>query len=259
MIRRLAILILLVLPLPGLADSGNDPAELARTWQHALVYVPSAPGKSRRIKTADLPGILQRTKNPKIVLYAHGCSGIINIGRDDGKFYAAHGFIFVAPDSFARRNKPVSCRPALHQGGLHRAVLAWRQAEIANALTRLRAMPGMSQAPIALIGHSEGGITVATYRGQPVTVRVIEGWTCHAGWPEYHGLKAPPREPVLSLVGENDPWFRLPVLKGDCGAFMDGNDRSIVFRKPNRLHNQHWLSIHPPVRRIILEFLAQYM
>ncbi len=259
MICRLIILILLIAPRPSLADTGNDPAELSHTWQQALVYVPSGPGKARRITTADLPGFLQRHETPKIVLYAHGCSGIINIGRESGKFYAAHGYIFVAPDSFARRSKPVSCRPALHRGGLHRAVLAWRQAEITYGLTRLRALPGLKRAPIALVGHSEGGITVATYHGLPVTARIIEGWTCHAGWREYHGLNAPRREPVLSLVGENDPWFRLPELQGDCGAFMDGNDRSYVFRKPNRLHNHHWLSKHLPVREIILKFLAQHM
>ena len=259
MIRRLAILILLTLPLRILADTGNDPAELLRTWQNAVVYVPSKPGKARRITTADLPRFVQRSDNPKLVLYAHGCSGIVDIGRAAGKFYAANGFIFVAPDSFARRDKPVSCRPALYQGGLHRAVLAWRQAEISNALTRLRALPGLAYAPIALIGHSEGGITVATYRGLPVTTRVIEGWTCHAGWPEYHGLGAPPREPVLSLVGADDPWFQLPSLKGDCGAFMDGNDRSYVFRKPSPLRNKHWLSKDPRVQQIILKFITRQM
>lgn len=259
MSRRLAILILLILPLRILANTGNDPAELSRTWQQAVVYVPSEPGKARRITTSDLPRFLQRTENPKVVLYVHGCNGIINIGREAGKFYAASGFIFVAPDSFARRNKPVSCRPALRQGGLHRAVLGWRQAEVTYALTRLRALPGLKRAPIALIGHSEGGITVATYSGLPVTARVIEGWTCNARWPEYHGLNAPHREPVLSLVGENDPWYKLPSLQGDCSAFMDGNDRSYVFRKPNRLHNKHWLSKYPPVRDIILKFLARNM
>jgi hypothetical protein len=259
MSRLLAIFILLILPLRSLADTGNNPTELSHTWQQAVVYVPSGPGQARRITTSDLPRFLQRYENPKVVLYAHGCSGIINIGREAGKFYAANGYIFVAPDSFARRIKPVSCRPALHQGGLHRAVLTWRQAEISNALTRLRALPGLKQAPIALIGHSEGGITVATYSGLPVTARIIEGWTCHAGWPEYHGLNAPRREPVLSLIGENDPWYKLPVLKGDCGAFMDGNDRSYVFHKPNRFHNKHWLSKHQSVRNIILKFLARHM
>ena len=124
--RRLIILILLILPLHSLADTGNDPAELNHTWQQAVVYVPSGPGKARRITTADLPRFLQRYENPRLVLYAHGCSGIINIGREAGKFYATHGYIFIAPDSFARRTKPVSCHPALHRGGLHRAVLAWR-------------------------------------------------------------------------------------------------------------------------------------
>jgi hypothetical protein len=38
------------------------------------------------------------------------------------------------------------------------------------------------------MGHSEGAIAVATLDAPPVAARIIEGWTCHAGWPEYRGL-----------------------------------------------------------------------
>jgi hypothetical protein len=112
-----------------------------------------------------------------------------------------------------------------------------------------------------LMGHSQGAITTATIANMPVAARVIEGWTCHAGWPEYRGLAAPPDQPVLALVGENDPWFQSHVLKGDCGAFMPDDaggetaSRSIVYRAPNYLNAKHWLSGDSGVQREILDFI----
>jgi dienelactone hydrolase len=237
------------------ADTGSDPAELARTYQDALVYVPDADAGARQITINALPAYLSEAGDPRLVVYMHGCSGIIDIAHAAGVMYAQAGYVFVAPDSFARTDKPLSCRPEIPEGGLHRAVLGWRQAEAGYALTQLRALAALAQAPTVLAGHSEGAVTVATFQGAPVQARVIEGWTCNAGWPEYIGLNAPEAEPVLSLVGRRDPWFRLPVLRGDCGEFMDGNDRSVVFRKPDVLFDQHWLSRNPGVQDTILEFL----
>ena len=194
-----------------------------------------------------------------MILYAHGCAGISRIDHAAGRFHAGLGYVFVAPNSFARQVKPVSCRPFLRQGGLHRPVLAWRHAELDFALTQLRALPGLARAPVALVGHSEGGITVATIRTLPVTARVIESWTCHGDWSEYIGLNAPKSEPVLSLVGEDDPWFQHPDLRGDCGTFMDANDQSVVFQQPDALHKNHWLTSKALVRQVVADFLAQHM
>ena len=239
------------------ADSGADPVELERTYQGALVYVPDAEEGARQIDIAELPAILAASQQPRLVVYLHGCSGIIEIAHAAGLMYGEAGYVFVAPDSFARVDKPVSCRPEIPEGGLHRAVLGWRQAEAAYAVTQLRDLPGMKDAPMVLAGHSEGAVTTATFQGLPVDARVIEGWTCNAGWPEYIGLNAPQAQPVLSLVGRRDPWFRLPVLRGDCGEFMDDNDQSVVFRKPDPLYDRHWLSRNPAVQDTILQFLDQ--
>ena len=106
------------------------------------------------------------------------------------------------------------------------------------------------------MGHSEGAIAVATVAGLPVSARVVEGWTCHAGWPEYRGLNAPSGEPVLALVGENDPWFKLSILHDDCGAFMHGGlPRSIVYKASNYLSGKHSLSSDTDVQRKILPFI----
>ncbi len=239
--------------------SAWNPDELARTWKAARVFLPLADDRIERTTVGRLDRArLARLGPLPVVIYAHGCAGIGPASDDTGRYLAHAGFLVIAPDSFARENKPRSCEPARHRGGLHRAVLGWRQAEIDYAIRKARDLPGVDRDNLFLMGFSEGAITVATYVGEPVRGRVIEGWTCHSGWLEYRGLNAPRDEPVLSLVGSNDPWFRKPWLQGDCGAFMAGrtNARSIVFRPPSPLANRHYLSSKPAARRAILDFLA---
>lgn len=251
--KNLALILALVLaPFPAAAD---DAVEIARTWAGALAYAPGAVGP----ELMEAPALMQwLAANPAtpVVVYGHGCDGFSKITRDTGRWLAGEGFAFVAPDSFSRVDKPKSCDAPTNRGGLHRGVLAWRQAEIGNAIARVALA---TDAPIALMGHSEGAITAATYTGEPVAARVIEGWTCHAGWPEYRGLNAPTAEPVLSLVGAQDPWFSAPSAWGDCGRHMDGNDRSIVFRKPGYLHKKHWLSGDRNTRKTIVAFLREHL
>jgi len=245
--------------LPALADSGSDPAELERTWAAAAVYVPADAEGYRRIGSAELPAVLAAHSAPvPAVVYAHGCAGIDAAAVETGRFLAGAGYVVVAPDSFARASKPRSCDPDRNVGGLHREVLRWRQEEIGHAIRMLRATAPTKIGKVVLMGLSEGGIAVATFADQPVSARIIEGWTCHAGWPEYRGLAAPPNEAVLALLAADDPWWRAPVFDGDCGAFMPsgGLSRSIVYVAPSPLHQNHWLSFDPSVRREILTFLA---
>ena len=238
--------------------TGADAAELERTWASAPVYLPTA-GSYRRLTTAELTAVLAgQSQLPSVVIYVHGCSGLGRAAVDAGEFLASAGYLVIEPDSFARLAKPKSCDPAVHRGGLHREVLGWRHEEVKFSVRKLRALAGASGVEVFLMGFSEGAIAVATFIGEPVRARIIEGWTCHAGWQEYRGLPTPPDEPVLALVARDDPWFRLPVLQGDCGAFMTGRplSRSIVYDPPSSLHEDHWLSWNNSVRREIVEFLS---
>ncbi len=233
------------------ADTGEDRAELERTFEAARIYRPAGAPEGSEATTAAEPRILG------VIVYAHGCDGLSRITDVTGRFLAEAGYIVVAPDGFARLDKPTSCEPANHRGSLHRAVLNWRHAEVRNAVDRIGRDPALASLPLFLMGHSEGAITVATIGDVGSRGRIVEGWTCHAGWPEYHGLNLPADEPVLSLVGENDPWFQIPVLRGDCGAFMGkgGHQRSLVYRAPSHLYDKHWLSSDRDVQREILGFL----
>lgn len=184
---------------PAFAETARDATELARTYKGALVYIPGGQGAEQGT-VADLAVHLFDV--PAVVLYMHGCSGLIEIAHAAGRMYVEAGYVFVAPDSFARSDKPVSCRPEGPEGGLHRAVLSWRQAEVGHAIAQIRA---------------------------------------------------------LTQAGKRDPWFRLPVLRGDCGEFMDTNDRSVVFTAPDPLFDQHWTSGDAGVQALILEFLRDQL
>ena len=255
--RWRAALVAVAMPawiLPVLAGTARDPAELARTWEGARVWLPQEPVRAVGVAAlgeADIPGA--------VILYAHGCDGLTRITDETGRFLARAGHAVIAPDSFARQEKPVSCIPARRQGSLHREVLAWRHAELSHALEAIGAVAALQDRPVVLMGHSEGAIAVATLDAPPVAARIIEGWTCHAGWPEYRGLAAPRDAAILALVGANDPWFRLPVLQGACGAFMGDHERgrSVVFEPPNYLHGRHWLSFDAQVQSMILSFIDE--
>jgi hypothetical protein len=91
-----------------------------------------------------------------------------------------------------------------------------------------------------------------------VRARVVEGWTCHALWPEYVGLRA--SQPTLTLTSRDDPWFQAEWARGDCGAFMKGRagSRSLVFTAPDALSAQHHVSGRSDVQQTILEFLSRH-
>ena len=251
-----ALALLAVLPGP-LPATGED-ADLRRTWQRAPVIVPGEAGLIRG-RIEDIDERLPRVLRPyPAVIYLHGCAGLGSISHDAARLLAEAGYAVIMPDSFAREHKPKSCDPAREVGGFHRGVLGWRQAEANQAIREAHRLVWVDADNVFLWGFSEGGIVTATLTGEPVNARVIEGWTCHAGWPEYVGVAAPPGEPVLALLGGADPWFRSPYLRGDCGAFMEGraDSVSIVYERPDFLATKHHLSWHPEVRQLILDFLA---
>lgn len=261
MLRPLILALLLALAWPvGALAQAHDPEELERTWQAAWVFLPTADEEGyRRIAAADLPDALAGLEAPlPALVYGHGCAGHYRASDVTGAFLARAGYLVVMPDGFAREEKPTSCIPEKKLGGLHRAVLSWRHAELGYAIERLRALEQVRADAIFLMGFSEGGIAAATFSATPVAGRIVEGWTCHAGWPEYRGLMSPADEPLLTLVAAEDPWFQLPILRGDCGAFMQDRpqSRSMVVEEPPQLAVSHWLTKDEALQQEVLRFLA---
>jgi dienelactone hydrolase len=238
-----------------------DDDDLARSfWQGRAHLMRAGSLQEASIATA-WPAVQQAAAEEAfrtVVVYLHGCDGIGAVGAKAADLLASAGHLVLVPDSFARRDKPASCDPVLQRAGLHREVLGWRHAEARFAIAQARALPAGDRRPLVLMGFSEGAIAVATYDGDAVDALVIEGWTCHAAWPEYRGLKAPAEQPVLALSAQDDPWFMAAALRGDCGAFMGPPSawrQSIVFRAPHPAASQHDLLWHPDARRALLGFL----
>ena len=259
--RRLAAGLLALCACSGAPAAAADDDNAARAFWQGRAHQLRAGTLQETSIAAAWPALQQATAEDgarAVVVYLHGCDGIGATGAKTADLLASAGYLVLAPDSFARRDKPVSCDPVLQRAGLHREVLGWRHDEARYAIAQARTLPGGERRPLVLMGFSEGAIAVATYDGDAVDARVIEGWTCHAAWPEYRGLNAPVTQPVLALVAQHDPWFTAAALRGDCGDFMGPPSAwrvSIVFRPPHPAAAQHDLLWHADARRALLGFL----
>jgi dienelactone hydrolase len=166
------------------------------------------------------------------VLFLHGCTGLGETALLNS--LAANGYAVIAPDSMARRYRPLQCDPRNLKGGYNLFVYSFREAELIYALQRLAEQPWVDLENLFLIGSSEGGVTAALYRGDDFNARVIAQWTC-AGAPLVRGIAAPEGTPILAIVRSGDPWYddRHAIgQQGDCGRYLKDRpgSRSIVLR-----------------------------
>ena len=253
--------IALALVASGCAGGVFDPrSDLELTWDNAVIALPAEGRSAARVGTSgeiDLAGHLAALPHGRrlpVVLYLHGCTGIGNF--EFFETLAASSYLVVAPDSMARRFRPLQCQPETRIGGFNLFVYDFRQAEIGYALDRLGRFAAVDAANLYLVGTSEGGVATALYHGDEFGARVIAQWTC-TGVPRVHGIAAPPETPILSIVRADDPWYdsaRAPDQRGDCGAFMEGRpgSRSVILEGGEG----HDIFADPESVRAILEFLG---
>lgn len=235
-------------------------SDIGRSVDYAMVFLPRGlePPLAGRMNSPEIEAALAQVDPARplaTLIYMHGCTGL-------GDFellrkIAQRGFAVVAPDSFARRYRPMQCDPKAHTGGRNVFVFDFRMAEVSYTLHRLRQLPWVDQNRLFLAGTSEGGVAAALYRGDDFRARVIAQWTCH-GAPLVRGLAAPPNEPVLAVVRADDPWYdprRTPGQRGDCGAYMGDRPRSesIVLRNGPG----HNVFDDPKATRRVLDFLTE--
>ena len=242
----------------------SDPAEMERAWQAALVRIPKSSGGyvSTTIDELQEDAISPVGVWPTVI-YMHGCTGFWSGTNTRINFLARNGYGVVAPASFARLRYPQSCRPDTHQGGLYRPTLKMRQSDAGYAISKAKPLLWVDKSNVFLMGLSQGGITTATFsssrREHSLRARIVEGWTCHAGWTEYTGINAPESEPVLTLVGAKDPWFQNHWNHGSCGRFLSKSNgsRSVVYSK-GRLSTRHELLEAGEVQQTVLDFLSSH-
>lgn len=234
-------------------------SDLARTFDHATVLLPRGNGAMLETRMdsralAELVAKLPASVRYPTVIYLHGCTGLEDV--EPLRAFVRAGFAVIAPDSFARRYRPLQCRPSQRTGGENIFVFDFRLTEITYALHRLESIGWVDRERLFLVGTSEGGLAAALYRGSDFRARVITQWTCH-GAALVRGLAAPADEPVLAVVRANDPWYdpsRTPRQRGDCGSFMADRprSRSIVLTDGDG----HDVYRAPGMLRRIVEFLA---
>ena len=244
------------------AQEAAESAEVARTFAQGRVAYRQDGAVTVQPIAAAWPALvaMKPGRFRGAVVYLHGCDGINELSLKTADILATANYLVLMPDSFARLDKPRSCDALQQRGGLHREVLAWRHAEADLALKRARSLPAIEVDRLFLFGLSEGGIATATYDGLALRGRVIEAWTCHAGWPEYRGLRARPEEAVLALTSENDPWYQDPALRGDCSEALGAATslrQGIVFRTPHPAASHHDLMWNHDARGAVLDFLKR--
>lgn len=243
----------------------SNPGELERVWQAALVRIPRRDGSYLRFQMSDVvSGAVPIGERYPTVIYLHGCSGVWPGTYRRIDFLAESGFAVIAPASFARQKYPQSCDPERYRGGMYRGTLEMRQFDAGYAIVKAKMLSWVDSDNVFLMGLSQGGITTATFFSDDpaaqVNARVVEGWTCNAGWSEYRGVNAPETEPTLTLVGAEDPWFRSSWTQGDCGGFLNptNGSRSIVYGD-GYLRTRHELLEDGGVQKTVLEFLRRHI
>lgn len=243
----------------------TNPEEKMRTWNKAVVWVPTGFNTSRRVSMQELlEEYADSNEKFPTAIYLHGCTGLWSGSSLRMKFLADNGILAIGPASLARKKYAQSCNHVTNEGGMFRKAVTIRRIDAAHAIERAKTLPFVDADNMLLIGLSEGGITTATLTSMQkdlsVRARVVEGWTCHTGWMDQVGVRAPSSEPVLSLVGANDPWFTAPHLQGHCGETMryDNGSKSVVYTT-GKLSYRHELLEFREVQEEVLAFLRQHM
>ena len=135
--------------------------ELQRTWEAALVRIPTNHQVfAGQISDLSLKALLLKAKLPTII-YLHGCSGVwwgTYIRLD---FFAENGFAVIAPASFARAKYPKSCEPATKKAGLYRDILKMRQYDALHAITNAKQLDWVDSKNIFLLSNNMVNIFVS--------------------------------------------------------------------------------------------------
>jgi dienelactone hydrolase len=118
-------LIILILTFSAVIAKAND---VESSWNKAQVFVP---GNTLPVTVNDI----KSNQNYPVVVYLHGCTGIVNWHDHDwGVTLSGSGFIVIMLDSMARDGRIPNCDPVAKTGGLFPQAHDYRQQEITYAL-----------------------------------------------------------------------------------------------------------------------------
>jgi dienelactone hydrolase len=207
-----AIWLLLILPTAGCQPNVKLPGSVTpvmATWLYGQYAIPAKYTRSGTEKTfRPTPGgspwttaaarALKPGAKVPVVLYLHGCTGIKQEARRYRAMLLSQGYAVFMPDSFRRPG-----RWACGEEGPLAYRVSLRLQELAYAYRQMRTLPWVDQKRIVLMGFSEGGNTVDHWNKPGFAAHIIIGSACTlvGGRPA-----APPRTPVLAIVGARDDY-----------------------------------------------------
>jgi hypothetical protein len=241
----------------------SDLNELSRTWESALVYLPDTVfsnfGSPLLLKDEDalsskIKHKLGESKLP-LVLFLHGCEGLGH-HREEIVNIAKLGFAVIAPDSFARRHRPLGCYEEQEEYiRYYDIAIAFQKAELDYAINRIKRLEWVDVNQQFLFGSGTGGMVVAHYMGKEFAGHIIEGWGCKHAHDVFDGIWAPASTRIFSVISKNDPWFKgVPGFGIDCEKYIEGRPDSVAILLDRPAHYVSW---YPGSREPLIKFLTR--
>ena len=220
--------VLLLTACAGTAPPVDRQAEIERTWEQARVHLPGRfdPMPMREVAT-DRPW--------PVVLYFHGCTGIVHHDRRWGDALSAIGVAVVEPDSFARTNRRSNCAPGTHQVYLFPEASRMREEEVRHAVARAQKTTWIDPERIFVMGHSEGGLAAMISVVPGVRATIVSGWACSSFNPRFIGIPQPSAQPLLIFGYDVDPWYA--TRNGSCLDHLVGRTATEYVRLGSTGHN----------------------
>jgi len=189
-----------------------------KSWDKADVFVP----ENLFTKT---PKNVKTDKVYPVVIYLHGCTGIVQHDYYWAKYISSLGFVVVQPDSFARPNRKMMCNPNTNtvDKKLSKAFV-YRQQEIRYALEQVKQSSWADKNRIFLMGHSEGAVSAALTNINEFKGIIISSWTCTHS--VLGGIQSDKNIPLLAMSWTKDMWFYGKGLgtEGHCLDSAEGRE-----------------------------------
>jgi dienelactone hydrolase len=222
-------------------------SDLASTWDHAQVFLRYEDSDlNLRVISGpmDQPYIrhflaLHAADPLPIVIHLHGCARSDDLAdiRNQGSTLAELGYIVIAPNSFARHDRPISCDPRTQKRDFE-APLAqiqkWRIDELSYALAQVLNAAWADKAHIFAGGFDEGGDAVLAFTDPALAGRFAIGAPCR-----FEPQRAE-KLPTMVIVSDHDLWFDAghePEARERCRRRLRGATNVSLFEPNGVLHD----------------------
>lgn len=218
------------------------------SWNNAVVFIPTS---SNPVTINDI----KTDKKYPVVLYLHGCTGIVEWHDYDwGRTLSEKGYVVILLNSFARTERKANCDPVARTGGFYPKAHEYRQEEIEYGLGQLRSKEWADLNRLFLMGHSEGGTAVAISKHKGFRANIILAWTC-TFQSEYwlDGIKSPKNVPILAVAAKHDEWRVGKRTFGRCADRADGRNVTQIDLEGSI----HATTKYPESKPAVLEFLKK--